>query len=145
MSVLGTSGYEIYIFLEKKWLNYLQTVEILIRRHILRPLIWVCTVCQLPFYGSPDYKGIKRFLWIFYPWLFFAIRMCHRCCQFWKKLLKINHWILRQYLFTCNTCTNIQKQEVLGCPSIFLLKYIWIKNFMFCHRFLSVCQFWNNR
>ena len=23
--ILGTSGYEIYIFLEKKWLNYLQT------------------------------------------------------------------------------------------------------------------------
>ena len=21
-------------------------------------LIWVCTVCQLPFYGSPDYNGL---------------------------------------------------------------------------------------
>ena len=30
------SGYEIYIFLEKNWLNYLQTVETLIRRHNLR-------------------------------------------------------------------------------------------------------------
>ena len=59
MSILGTSGYEIYIFLEKKkWLNYLQTVETLIRRRILRRLIWVCTVCQLPFYGSPDYNGL---------------------------------------------------------------------------------------
>ena len=32
----------------KKWLNYLQTVETLIRRRVLRRLIWVCTVCQLP-------------------------------------------------------------------------------------------------
>ena len=32
-----------------KWLNYLQTVETLIRRRVLRRLIWVCTVCQLSF------------------------------------------------------------------------------------------------
>ena len=38
----------------EKWLNYLQTVETLIRCRIL---IWVCTVCRLPFYGSPDYNG----------------------------------------------------------------------------------------
>ena len=50
ISILGTPGYEIYIFLEKKWLNYLQTVKTL---SILRRLIWVCTVCQLPFYGFP--------------------------------------------------------------------------------------------
>ena len=49
ISILGMSGYEIYIFLKKKWLNYLQTVETLIRFCILRCLIWVCTVCQLPF------------------------------------------------------------------------------------------------
>ena len=29
-----------------KWLNYLQTVETLIRCRNLRCLIWVCTVCQ---------------------------------------------------------------------------------------------------
>ena len=23
-----------------------------------RRLIWVCTVCQLPFYGSPNYNGL---------------------------------------------------------------------------------------
>ena len=34
----------------EKWLNYLQTVETLIRR---------CTVCQIPFYGSPCYNGLK--------------------------------------------------------------------------------------
>ena len=39
----------------KKWLNYLQTVETLIRHRILRRLIWVC---QLPFCGSPDYNGL---------------------------------------------------------------------------------------
>ena len=44
----------------EKWLNYLQTVETLIRRRILRPLIWVCTVCQLPFYGSPDCNGLTN-------------------------------------------------------------------------------------
>ena len=59
VSILGTSGYEIYIFLEKKWLHYLQTVKTLIRCRVLRRLIWVCTVCQLPFYGSPDYNGLK--------------------------------------------------------------------------------------
>ena len=35
----------------EKWLNYLQTVETLIRCHILRHLIRVSTVCQLPFKG----------------------------------------------------------------------------------------------
>ena len=35
-------------------------VETLIRRRILRRLIWVCTVYQLPFYGYPDYNGLKQ-------------------------------------------------------------------------------------
>ena len=26
--------------------------------NILRHLIWVCTVCQLPFLGSPDYNEL---------------------------------------------------------------------------------------
>ena len=26
--------------------------------HVLRRLIWVCTVCQVLFYGSPDYNGL---------------------------------------------------------------------------------------
>ena len=42
----------------EKWLNYLQTVETLIRRCIQRHLIWVCTVCQLPSYRSPNYNGL---------------------------------------------------------------------------------------
>ena len=33
----------------EEWLHYLQKVETLIRRCILRRLIWVCTVCHLPF------------------------------------------------------------------------------------------------
>ena len=44
----------------EKWLNQLQTVETLIRRRVLRRLIWVCTVCQLPFQGSPVYNGLKQ-------------------------------------------------------------------------------------
>ena len=35
--------------LRVKWLNYRQTVENLIRRRRTRRLIWVCTVCELPF------------------------------------------------------------------------------------------------
>ena len=45
----------------EKWLNYLQTLETLIRRRILRHLIWVCIVCQLPFYESPNYNELKNF------------------------------------------------------------------------------------
>ena len=59
ISILGTSGYEILHIPREKWLNYLQTVETLIRCRVLRRLIWVCTVCQLPFYGSPNYNGLS--------------------------------------------------------------------------------------
>ena len=38
----------------EKWLICLQTVETLIRCLILLHLIWVCAVCQLPFFGSLD-------------------------------------------------------------------------------------------
>ena len=41
-------------------------METLIRCRVLRHLIWVCTVCHLPFYQSPDYNGLinkKRNLW----------------------------------------------------------------------------------
>ena len=59
ISILGKSDYKVYIFLEKKGLNYLQTVETLIRRHILRHLIWVCTVCQLPFLWVSRLQWVK--------------------------------------------------------------------------------------
>ena len=42
----------------EKWLHFLQTLVILIRLRVLRRLIWVCTICQLSFYGSPDYNGL---------------------------------------------------------------------------------------
>ena len=38
--------------------------ETLIRRCILRRLIWVCTVCQLPFLGFPDYNGLMSGNWL---------------------------------------------------------------------------------
>ena len=44
----------------KKWFNYLQIVETLIRRSALWRLIWVCTVCQLPFWGSPNYNSLSK-------------------------------------------------------------------------------------
>ena len=33
--------------------------ETLIRRRMLRRLIWVCIVCQIPFKGSPDYNELS--------------------------------------------------------------------------------------
>ena len=44
---------------KEKWPNCLQTVETLIRCCILQCLIWVCTVCQLPFLGFPDKNGLN--------------------------------------------------------------------------------------
>ena len=41
----------------RKMAKPLQTVETLITCHILQQLIWVCTVCELHFYGSPKYNG----------------------------------------------------------------------------------------
>ena len=38
----------------EKWLNCLQTLETLID---LQHLIWVCTVCQLPFWGLHTKMG----------------------------------------------------------------------------------------
>ena len=61
ISILGMLLWDLDIPKEK-WLNDLQTVETLIRRRILRRLIRVCTVCQLPFYGSPDYNGLKQLM-----------------------------------------------------------------------------------
>ena len=53
------SGNEIYIFLQKKIAKLdLQSVDTLIRRHILRHLIWLCTVCLLPFLGLQTKTGI---------------------------------------------------------------------------------------
>ena len=45
-----------YIFLEKKP-NCLQTVVTQIRCRVQRRLIWVCTVCQLPFRGIQNTMG----------------------------------------------------------------------------------------
>ena len=71
---------------KEKWLTYLQTVETLIRRRILRRLIWVCTVCQLPFYGSPDYKGSTATHW---------------AKNLWKLLLNL---LLKYQMIFCKTC-----------------------------------------
>ena len=42
-----------------KYLNLMQTVWTLIRRRVLRRLIWVSTVCQCPFYGTQDLNGLR--------------------------------------------------------------------------------------
>ena len=51
------SGYAIQLFLEKKWLNYVQTVETLIRCHILRSDLGLhCFLITL--------LGVFRLLWV---------------------------------------------------------------------------------
>ena len=40
---------------------YMQTEQTLIRRRVLRRLICVCTGCQLPFSGFPDYNRLTDF------------------------------------------------------------------------------------
>ena len=40
------------------FLNLIQTVWTLIRRRVLRRLIWVYTVCQCPFYGTLGTNGL---------------------------------------------------------------------------------------
>ena len=55
----------------EKWPNYLQTVDTLSRCLILQCLIWVCTVCQLPFrslqlqWVTPEYHQPESYLWLF--------------------------------------------------------------------------------
>ena len=56
ISILGTSGYEIYIFLEKM-ANYLQTMETLIRCRILRRLIGAALFTSYPFTGLTTTVG----------------------------------------------------------------------------------------
>ena len=76
----------------EKWLNYLQTVDTLIRCQIQGHLIWVCTVCQLSIYGSPttiwvnkiqnvSKYWIKSLLW--YKTMWFSIKII-KCLE--KKL-----------------------------------------------------------
>ena len=74
ISILGASSYDLYIP-KGKWLNYLQTVETLIRRRILQHLIWVCTVCQLPFYGSQDYNALSDINFFFDSFRLFFIHV----------------------------------------------------------------------
>ena len=67
----------------EKWLNYLQTVETLIRRRVLRCLIWICTVCQLPFYGYPDYNGLMIIKSLYpilhlFHWKYWKISECYQ-------------------------------------------------------------------
>ena len=65
ISVVRMSGYNIP---REKWLNYLQTVDILIRRRITRRLNWVCTVCQIPVWGSPGLTRLRGLMhWVDFP------------------------------------------------------------------------------
>ena len=46
------SGYFYYSHVLRNFVNLIQTVLTLIRRRVLRRLIWSYTVCQCPFYGA---------------------------------------------------------------------------------------------
>ena len=77
----------------EKWLNYLQTVETLIRR-ILRCLIWFCTIYQLPSYGSPNYNGLIS--------AYRIIRFCK--IQVYLSLISLYNFLRLSrslYLFVC--------------------------------------------
>ena len=59
ISKSGVSGSDIFRNLFKKWWNFLQTVNALIRRRVLRRLIWAYTVCQLPVLRFPVQKLLR--------------------------------------------------------------------------------------
>ena len=61
LSIWGMSDCDLDVPRENCF-NYLQTVKTLIRCCVLWHLIWVNTVCQLPFYGFPDYNWLKCLL-----------------------------------------------------------------------------------
>ena len=54
ISILGMSGYIVYIFLEKKTKLFANSGD---PDQMPRHLIWVCTVCQLPFSGIQKTMG----------------------------------------------------------------------------------------
>ena len=69
----------------------MQTALTLIRRRDLRRLIWVTSVCQCPFYGTPGINGLtistlginfstRRFVVFFFVCFFFFFCCC--CCCF---------------------------------------------------------------
>ena len=65
MSILGMSVCDFDISREKKkWLKYLQTMETLIRRRNMRRLIWVFTVCQLPFWSLQTKSWFRNMLYL---------------------------------------------------------------------------------
>ena len=83
----------------EKWINYLQTVETLIRRRVLRRLIWVCTVCQIPFYGSPDYNGLYNLTKETVPYLQYRSWSYATFCGVWSGItLFAKEAYLTQYL-----------------------------------------------
>ena len=73
-------------------------METMIRRCVLRRLIWVCTVCQLPFYGSPDYNGLNG-----------SSRLALWSSCWWKGC-----WLLC-FTLVCGLCTV--------CPVLFALPF----------------------
>ena len=54
------TGYEIYIFLEKNGSTICKQWRPWSDAAFWVSIIWVCTVCQIPFYGSPDYNGLMK-------------------------------------------------------------------------------------
>ena len=54
-------------------------MKTLIRRHMLWRLIWVCTVCQWPFYGFPGNSGLMTTVRVFR----YMFNLCASFFPFW--------------------------------------------------------------
>ena len=110
----------------ENWLNYLQTVKTLIRRRMLRHLIWVFIVCQLPFKESPEYNGLM--LTFFKKYFGNTIRVSNsldpdqaRC--FVKLLAKV---ISRRQK------SSLARKELSQCSSIDSIKLSLLFSFTWC-------------
>ena len=129
---------------KEKWLNYLQAVETLIRRRVLRRLIWVCTICQLPLSGSPDYNGLRSLFKTVQIALCWAHRiLCHahlKCAWHNNLCAKQYYYIMCVYLYdryrghcVANKCTLIV--TYLSVHSLHCFR----QNFKYC---VSMCAGW---
>ena len=74
-----------FYYVLQKFQYLMQTVKTLIRCHLLQYLIWICTVCQLPFGGFPNLNGLK---------IIGGIQYIFCLISSWKHILRVIHDVL---------------------------------------------------
>ena len=121
----------------EKWLNFLQTVKTLIRCHRMRRLIWVCTVCQLPFYGSPDYNGLNKSIYYLSHGISENCWVSRRQCRLWSDSTFCGFWsgstlfyLLVLYQSLANSAGDIL--------ITFFLSFLRKQGFDMSHKFSSI-------